>query len=383
MNPENIPAVLSPRDPATRECCDRTPTAEMLHAFEQFNRGEFWEQHETLELVWRAETDASIRNFYKGILQVGVGFHHLRNGNYNGVIKVLGRGINYLKPYEPTCYGVDVTRLIREASPVWWKVKEVGRERIGEVKGMELPRVHLMKKDRARETTVNYSTVAEARIGESTRKLAFEEYLALDDSYAQTEWVNGEVRVYMPASIRHQMIVAFLDRLLGLLVEMLGLGIVLTDRIAMRTLVSTAREPDLLFVSKGNMERVEPTHLSGAADFVVEVVSDDSVARDRDDKFFEYQAAGVREYLIIDPREGKERLDWYSLDANRKYLAILADNEGRYRSTIIPGFWLRQEWLAAETMPDHISAYIEMRGLGQEESDLLRRLLTAQVKNNR
>jgi predicted metal-dependent hydrolase len=144
MSSENIPAVLSQRDPPTRECCGREPTAEMLHAFEQFNRGEYWEQHETLELVWRAETDASIRNFYKGILQIGVGFHHLRNGNYNGAIKVLGRGINYLKPYAPECYGVDVARLIREASPVWWKVKELGSDRIDEVKGMELPLVHLI-----------------------------------------------------------------------------------------------------------------------------------------------------------------------------------------------------------------------------------------------
>lgn len=141
MNPE-IPAALSPRDPPTRDCCGRTPTPEMIHAFEQFNRGEYWRQHETLELVWRAETDPTIRNFYKGILQIGVGFHHLRNGNYNGVIKVLGRGINYLLPYVPACYGVDVARLAEEASAVYWRVRELGAERIGELGELELPRVH-------------------------------------------------------------------------------------------------------------------------------------------------------------------------------------------------------------------------------------------------
>lgn len=145
MVEQEIPAVLSRRDPPTRDCCGRTPTPEMLYAFEQFNRGEFWEQHETLELVWRAEKDTTIRNLYKGILQVGVGFYHLRKGNYNGTIKVLGRGINYLKPYAPACYGVDVARLIREASPVWWKVREAGRERIGDLKNIELPRVHTLQ----------------------------------------------------------------------------------------------------------------------------------------------------------------------------------------------------------------------------------------------
>lgn len=137
-----IPAALSPVDPPARDCCERTPTLEMVRAFEQFNRGEYWEQHETLETVWRGEPDATIRNLYKGILQVGVGFHHLRNANYNGVIKVLGRGVNYLKPYAPECYGVDVARLIDEASAVYWRVREGGPEGIGQLKGMELPQVH-------------------------------------------------------------------------------------------------------------------------------------------------------------------------------------------------------------------------------------------------
>ncbi len=139
---QEIPAKLASRDVPTRACCDRVPTPKMVHAFEQFNRGEYWHQHETLELVWRAETDASIRNFYKGILQVGVGFHHLRNGNYNGVIKVLGRGINYLLPYAPECYGVDVARLVEQASAVYWRVREAGAEGIDTIKNMPLPHVN-------------------------------------------------------------------------------------------------------------------------------------------------------------------------------------------------------------------------------------------------
>jgi len=139
---QEIPAALSPRDPSTRACCDRTPTPQMLRAFEQFNRGEYWHQHETLEWIWRAEPDASIRNFYKGVLQVGVGFHHLRNRNYRGVIKVLGRGINYLKPYAPECYGVDVSRLIDEASDIYWRVHDVGAEGIAQLADIELPQVH-------------------------------------------------------------------------------------------------------------------------------------------------------------------------------------------------------------------------------------------------
>jgi hypothetical protein len=139
---DSIAAVISTQDKPTRDRCDRTPTAEMIKAFDQFNRGEYWVQHETLENVWRAETDSSIRNFYKGIIQVGVGFHHLTKRNYNGVMKVLARGINYLKPYAPECYGVDVARLIEEGSAVYLRAKDLGPERLDEIPLATLPKVY-------------------------------------------------------------------------------------------------------------------------------------------------------------------------------------------------------------------------------------------------
>ncbi len=122
--------------------CRDHPTSQMLHAFEQFNRGEYWHQHETLESVWRAEKDQTIRNFYKGILQVGVGFHHITRRNYRGTAIVLARGINYLKPYSPRCMGVDVQRLIDEATRVLDQVRALGANRIDEIKIATLPQVH-------------------------------------------------------------------------------------------------------------------------------------------------------------------------------------------------------------------------------------------------
>ncbi len=142
---DTITAALSPRDTPSRAECDRTPSPAMLHALEQFNRGEYWEQHETLEEVWRAEPDQGIRNLYKGIIQVGVGFYHLTRGNYRGVIKVLARGINYLKPYAPSCYGIDVGRLIREASVIYDQARRLGPDHLNEIAHLDLPQVHLEK----------------------------------------------------------------------------------------------------------------------------------------------------------------------------------------------------------------------------------------------
>lgn len=128
--------------------CNDHPTSQMLFAFEQFNRGEYWHQHETLETIWRAEPDETIRNFYKGILQVGVGFHHLTRRNFNGAVKVLTRGINYLRPYSPRCMGVDVARLIDESTRVLVQVRELCAERIAEIEIEKLPRVHYQIENR-------------------------------------------------------------------------------------------------------------------------------------------------------------------------------------------------------------------------------------------
>src|SRR5262245_65491224 len=87
--------------------CDEPPPALLLEGIAQFNRGEFFEQHETLERLWRAET-RDIRYLYQGILQIGVAFHHLRKLNHHGTVYMLTRGQQYLAPFAPRCQAADV-----------------------------------------------------------------------------------------------------------------------------------------------------------------------------------------------------------------------------------------------------------------------------------
>ena len=72
-------------------CAAPAPPA-LIQAIHEFNSGEFFEQHETLELLWRATPD-EIRHLYEGILQVGVGLHHLFNKhNFHGAAVKLDHG---------------------------------------------------------------------------------------------------------------------------------------------------------------------------------------------------------------------------------------------------------------------------------------------------
>ncbi|MDP9266205.1 MAG: DUF309 domain-containing protein [Chloroflexota bacterium] len=108
----------------------------------QFNAGEFFEQHETLELLWR-ETRTPVRDLYHGILQVGVGLHHWRRGNFHGAAVLLEEGIRRLEPFVPSCQGVDVAGLVAAARAARERLIELGPDRMGDYDMGAAPRIRL------------------------------------------------------------------------------------------------------------------------------------------------------------------------------------------------------------------------------------------------
>jgi Uma2 family endonuclease len=135
------------------------------------------------------------------------------------------------------------------------------------------------------------------------------------------------------------------------------LGTVLTAPFQMK-LPRSGREPDVLVVLKEHLERLEPTFLAGPADLVVEVVSDESVGRDRGEKFEEYREAGIPEYWLLDPRV--EQADFYWLDDRGRYLPTPVETGGIYRSRVLSDFWMRVDWLWQQPLPDTTSVLLEI-----------------------
>ena len=111
--------------------CSEPPPAALLEGIEQFNRGDYFEQHETLELLWRAEP-RDVRRMYQGILQIGVAFHHLRRLNHHGTVYMLTRGSRYLAPFVPRCQSVDVEALLSDAATALREVERLGPDRLDE-----------------------------------------------------------------------------------------------------------------------------------------------------------------------------------------------------------------------------------------------------------
>ena len=166
----------------------------------------------------------------------------------------------------------------------------------------------------------------------------------------KSEWVDGEVIVFMPATARHGDLLSFLSTLLTAYVRFFGLGRLLTDSIEMH-LGGRGRVPDLCFVRADHLGRLGDARLEGPADLVVELVSADSVGRDRQEKMAEYAAAGVPEYWLVEARPGRRGVAFYRL-VGGGYESIPLDAEGRLWSAVLDGFWLDPGWLEQDPLPD-------------------------------
>ena len=194
-------------------------------------------------------------------------------------------------------------------------------------------------------------------------RMSYAEWLTWEHEGGLTEWVDGEVIVLTPPTILHQRIVGFLSTLLHLFTQMYHLGQVLAAPVGMRAIVGgNGREPDVLFLATENLGFLTERAVEGPADLVVEVISEDSVARDRGDKFYEYQEGGVREYWIIDPRPSKQRVDLYVIDRDARYQPVPVASDGAYHSAVLPGFYLKEGWLWADE-PNPLAALVELVGL--------------------
>jgi Uma2 family endonuclease len=187
--------------------------------------------------------------------------------------------------------------------------------------------------------------------------LSYEEFLDRIDEDTSAEWVDGEIIMTSPASAQHQRITVFLASILLAYTESHALGVVFSDRFQMK-LTRSGREPDLLFVATEHLDRLKPTYLDGPADLAVEIMSPESIGRDRGDKFKEYEEAGVPEYWLIDPE--RQQADFYQQDARGYYHPILPDAEGIYHSSVVKGFGLRIAWL---WQPPHVVETLRELGL--------------------
>jgi Uma2 family endonuclease len=186
-----------------------------------------------------------------------------------------------------------------------------------------------------------------------------EDYMA---QYAEHhhEWVKGAVIKMPPESLRHALIIKYLLRLLDAYFSLNRIGTVLDEPFVMR-LEESYREPDLQVILNTNPGQLTETAMIGPADICIEVVSPESASRDYGDKLVEYETAGVQEYWIVDPL--RQRCDFNRRGEGDVYRLIDPDDQGLYRTPLLPQFMLHVPTLWEAELPDFFAIGKAVQGM--------------------
>jgi predicted metal-dependent hydrolase len=96
---------------------DAEEAAMLRRGAEAFNCGKFFECHEILEEIWRGCRNPA-RDLLQGLIQVAVGFYHVRNGNLLGGESQLGKGLEKLEKFGESYAGIELAHL-RDGIRAW------------------------------------------------------------------------------------------------------------------------------------------------------------------------------------------------------------------------------------------------------------------------
>lgn len=149
------------------------------------------------------------------------------------------------------------------------------------------------------------------------------------------EFINGEIIFQSPAKLRHTNSIKLLTNLLSNFVIKNELGFVGSEKMLI-SLTRNDYEPDICFFESSKSNNFRPEQIQfPAPDFVVEVLSPSTEKFDREIKFQDYAAHGIREYWIIEPEN--EFIEQYFLQAE-EYELLLKAKDGTIESVVLPNF---------------------------------------------
>jgi predicted metal-dependent hydrolase len=116
---------------------------EFWQGIEQFNSGQFYACHDTLEALWIEATEPD-KTFYQGILQIAVALYHLSNHNWRGAAILLGEGSNRLRSYPSVYSGIDVDELLDQSAALLKIIQQQIESQL-QNQALPLPKIRLVK----------------------------------------------------------------------------------------------------------------------------------------------------------------------------------------------------------------------------------------------
>jgi uncharacterized protein len=113
-----------------------------LKGIEEFNRGLYFECHETLEEIW-LEEHGDDRKFYQGLIQIAAGYFKLEQRVPVGAIKLWRMGLEKIELYGSVYQGLELESLIGSVRAHLLALETAQREG-GAVPTLEAPSIHIL-----------------------------------------------------------------------------------------------------------------------------------------------------------------------------------------------------------------------------------------------
>src|SRR5690625_4470372 len=162
--------------------------------------------------------------------------------------------------------------------------------------------------------------------------LTYDDYASLNDGN-RYELVQGKLELMSPSpSTIHQLILSELDDVISLnckadyFIFFAPIDVILSE--------NEVRQPDLVLVNRKRIDILSNRGIVGSPDLVVEILSPNSLKRDKVDKLNTYEHYDIPEYWIVDPHHGS--LEQYLLNDRRYELKNIFQDEDTIKSPTIP-----------------------------------------------
>jgi uncharacterized protein len=104
---------------------------EFWQGVDEFNQGEFYACHDTLEAIWIPAVGPE-KPLYQGIIQIAVAIYHLSNLNWRGTVILMGEGLNRLRDYPDDYEGLDLGQFRQEVAALLATLQNLGADRVAD-----------------------------------------------------------------------------------------------------------------------------------------------------------------------------------------------------------------------------------------------------------
>ncbi|NOX87703.1 MAG: Uma2 family endonuclease [Calditrichaeota bacterium] len=168
------------------------------------------------------------------------------------------------------------------------------------------------------------------------RKFTYLDYLRLPEDGNRYELIKGELIMVASPNTFHQTVKANIEYELRTFVRKHKNGTVLDAPIDVVLSKENVVQPDILFISAEHSEIITQNNISGAPDFIIEIISPSTAYYDMFEKKDLYEYFGVKEYWIVDPI--RRWVETYGLRDKKYELLRRQENDGTIQSAVLKGF---------------------------------------------